>query len=93
MEVSIIGDGVYGKKIRDLQIEQEVEAMGERLREFLRTADVRKIEIGASVLEENSIYNTLFLLSKDGAVIIRTDHGPGWVAGSLEEARKSKGND
>lgn len=93
MEVSIIGDGVYGKKIRDLQIEQEVEAMGERLREFLKTADVKKIEISASVLDDGSIYNTLIVHSKEGGIIIRTDNGPGWVAGSLEEARKIKGND
>ncbi len=93
MEVSIIGDGVYGKKIRDLQIEQEVEAMGERLREFLRTADVKRIEISASALDDGSIYNTLIVHSKEGGIIIRTDNGPGWVAGSLEEARKSKGND
>lgn len=93
MEVSIIGDGVYGKKIRDLQIEQEVEAMGERLREFLKTADVKRIEISASVLDDGSIYNTLIVHSKEGGIIIRTDNGLGWVAGSLEEARKRKDND
>lgn len=93
MEVSIIGDGVYGKKIRDLQIEQEVEAMGERLREFLKTADVKTIDISASILNDESTYNTLVVHSKEGGVIIRTGYnGPGWVAGSLEEARKIKGN-
>ena len=93
MEVSIIGDGVYGKKIRDLQIEQEVEAMGERLRELLRTADVKAIEISASVLDDGSIYNSLTVHSKGRGINIRTGHDPGWVAGSLEEARKNKGND
>lgn len=90
MEVSIIGDEFYGKKIRDLQIEQEVEAMGERLREFLRTADVKRIEISASVLDDGKIYNTLIVHSKERGVIIRTSHGPGWVAGSLEEARRTR---
>lgn len=94
MEVSIIGDGVYGKKIRDLQIEQEVEAMGERLREFLKTADVKMIDISASVLYEGSIFNMLVVRSKEGGVITRTGYnGPGWAAGSLEEARKIKDND
>ena len=90
MEVRIIGNEFYREKIRDLEVEQETEAMEERLREFLRTADVKRIEISASVLDDGSIYNTLIVHSKEGGIIIRTDNGPGWVAGSLEEARRTR---
>ena len=50
MEISILPNDVYGKKIRRLQIEDELEAIAERLSEIRKMAELDCISVSAGRL-------------------------------------------
>lgn len=89
MEVSILGESVYGKKIRDLQIEEELESIASRMKELLLMAGVTHIEVSAGKLDTGAIYNTL-ILHNGKSVEIWHDREPGWAEGIIAKVKEAK---
>ncbi len=81
-------ESIYDKKIRVLQIEEEIETIARRMKELLVMAEVTHIEISAGKLDTGAIYNTLILHNGEN-IVIRHDRETGWAEGIIGEARST----
>ena len=78
---------IYSDTRQDIDIEEELEAMIQRLMVLAEKAVVKCIEINTSVCEPVGRYGNAFVHPTDGVCSIRTYNKEGDLFGFLREAR------
>lgn len=79
---------IYSEMKRDITIEEELEAMIQRLMVLAEKAGVKVLEINTSVCESVGRYGNAIVHPTDGICAIRTYNNEGDLFGLLLEARK-----
>lgn len=79
---------IYSEAREDIAIEEELEAMIQRLMVLAEKAGVKVIEISTSVCEPVGRYGNAIVHRMDSIVAIRSYNNEGDLFGLLREARK-----